>query len=403
MISALLFDLDDTLLGNRLDTFVPAYFDLLARHFPVTAPPEQFLAALAGGTRAMLANTDPARTLRDVFNRRFEAALGAPPDSASQLFEAFYARHFPQLQSLTTPLPAARAVMEWAFVAGYQVVIATAPLFPLSAIRERLRWAGLHHFPYARITHIDNSRFAKPRPEYFAETLAALGLQPHEALLIGNDWVNDVTPAAAVGLPHYWIAPAGSAPPADAQLNQLHPVGIGDLEMFLAWAQSALPTFNPPPAPSTALPYLLTGQLAAAVGALDGLPASAWAARLTDGEWSLTEIVCHLRDVEAEVHLPRLRRLMEADNPFISGADTDPWAVERGYQSQSGPQALRDFIAARQETVAYLRTLSDGAWNRPARHAIFGPTYLAEIVGWMLGHDRIHLEQLAATRARLSA
>ena len=219
--------------------------------------------------------------------------------------------------------------------------------------------------------------------------------------MIGNDWADDIAPAAAAGLPQFWIAPAGSAPPNRDQPHRLHPVGIGELNVFLEWAKSALPTFNPPPPPSPALPYQLTGNLAAALSALENLPEAAWTRRPAEGEWSITEIVCHLRDVEAEVHLPRLRDLIEADNPFISSADTDPWAVERDYLSQSGPQALQDFVAARDQTRAFLAELPASAWNRPARHAIFGPTYLAEIVGWMLGHDRIHLEQLRGTRKRV--
>ena len=76
MISALLFDLDDTLLGNDLGIFVPAYFDRLTRHFAADVRPEQFIAELLTGTRAMLANADPARVLDSVFADRFYPALG---------------------------------------------------------------------------------------------------------------------------------------------------------------------------------------------------------------------------------------------------------------------------------------------------------------------------------------
>jgi len=32
-------------------------------------------------------------------------------------------------------------------------------------------------------------------------------------------------------------------------------------------------------------------------------------------------------------------------------------------------------------------------WDRPARHAIFGPTSLQELVGFMAEHDRLHVRQ----------
>src|SRR5258706_3918862 len=140
------------------------------------------------------------------------------------------------------------------------------------------------------------------------------------------------------------------------------------------------------------------GNLAALIGELSDWPSERWPRRPADGEWSLTEIVCHLRDVELEVNLPRLRAVIEQDNPFIAGADTDPWALERGYQSQDGPRALRDFAQARQASARLLRLQPASAWRRTARHAIFGPTQLVEIAGWFLDHDLIHLEQVRKTK-----
>ena len=121
--------------------------------------------------------------------------------------------------------------------------------------------------------------------------------------------------------------------------------------------------------------------------------------RPSASEWSLTEIVCHLRDVEQEVNLPRLHAVVEQDNPFISGADTDPWALERDYQSQDGPRAMRDFARARKATARFLRAQPASVWTRTARHAIFGPTQLVEIVGWFLDHDLIHLDQVRKTKS----
>lgn len=126
-----------------------------------------------------------------------------------------------------------------------------------------------------------------------------------------------------------------------------------------------------------------------------------WKLRPGATEWSLTEIVCHLRDVDQEVNLPRMHSVIEAENPFISAADTDPWATERDYQSQSGPEALKDFIQVREAICRFLEGQPEAIWRRTARHAIFGPTHLAEMVGWILDHDRIHLEQLRVTRQRV--
>jgi FMN phosphatase YigB (HAD superfamily) len=401
VITTLLFDLDDTLLGNDMETFLPAYFGLLTQHFSPEVSAEGLTAALIAGMRAMFANTDPARSLRAVFEEVFFPRLGWEPDVWLPRFDEFYRTVYPQLQGVVRPRPVARTVVEWAIAAGYEVVVATSPVFPLAALQERLRWAEIADFPYARITHYANSHFAKPNPAYLAEILACLGRRPDEALMIGNDWTNDITPAGTLGMPQFWIAPPDSVPPHSA--SRTHPIGIGPLEMFFEWAQAALGSLNLPPPPAGALPFLLLGNAAVVTSLLEDAPSEeSWKLRPGPSEWSLTEILCHLRDVDIEVNLPRLSILLESDNPFFSAVDSDRWAQERGYQSQSGPQAWHAFMAARKEMHVRLTSLPLTAWNRPARHSLFGPTHLAEIVGWIVDHDRIHLEQLRATLQKIS-
>jgi FMN phosphatase YigB (HAD superfamily) len=393
MVKTLLFDLDDTLLDNEMGTFLPAYFQALVQHLELGPDAQPFLTELINGTRAMRANTDPTRTLQTVFSDHFFPALGWDPAAWHPRFDSFYRLRFPELRALTSPRPAARAVMEWAFASRYEVVIATSPLFPMAAIQERLRWADVDDFPYALITSYETSHYAKPNPEYYAEILARLGRRPEEALLVGNDWADDIEPAAALGLPPFFVTRAGSASP-HASRNGAHPIGLGTLETFLGWAQASLASLEVPPPPPRALPYLLAGNLAAAVGLVAEATGDVWARRPAEGEWSSTEIVCHLRDVDREVHHARIRTVLELDDPFIAAADTDPWAEARLYRAQSGPQALQEFVATRKELYTFLAALPPPAWMRPARHAIFGPTHLAEIVGWIVDHDRIHLEQL---------
>jgi FMN phosphatase YigB (HAD superfamily) len=403
VITTLLFDLDDTLLGNELSTFLPAYLGRLAQSFTGSAGGEHLTREMLAATQAMAANTDPERRLIDVFSDCFSQGTGWAPAEWQPRFDEFYAGRYRELRGSTTHRPEARQVLEAVFAKGYEVAIATAPLFPLAALRERLRWAGVDDLPYALVTSVETSHFAKPLPEYYAEVLARLGRRPDQALMIGDDWDNDIVPATALGMKTYWVTPDGAAGgPRPGQTRGLdwvtpHPIGQGPLTGLLA-ALGGL-TDEPPALYGPGLPYLLTGNLAALMGELDDWPSERWPRRPAAEEWSLTEIVCHLRDVEIEVNQPRLRAVVEQDNPFLSGADTDPWAVERNYAAQNGPRALREFAATRKTTARFLRTQPASIWTRTARHAIFGPTQLVEIVGWFLDHDLIHLEQVKKTKS----
>jgi len=397
MITTLLFDLDDTLLGNPLDAFLRGYFGQMARHFALgEVDAKRLVDAVFYGTNVMVANTDPTRELLGIFYEAFFPKLGWEAAENIPRFDEFYQVRFPKLQPLTEYRPAARAVMEWAFGVGYQVVIATSPIFPMRAVRERMRWAGVDDFPYALVTAIEKCHFAKPHPEYFAEVLARLDKRPDEALVVGNDWEADMVPAARLGLPHYWIASPESVPPA----NTAHPVGIGPLEAFLEWAPLHLPALAAPALPDTGLPILLTGDLAELAGLLADLPEAAWQRRPELGEWSLGEIVCHLRDIEKEVYVPRLLATLESDNPILASVNTANWAEERGYQAQAGQEAWAAFVQARRDAYSFLGCLPESAWHRSARHPRLGNLTLARQVGRIMDHDRSHLAQVRVTRQK---
>jgi len=118
------------------------------------------------------------------------------------------------------------------------------------------------------------------------------------------------------------------------------------------------------------------------------------AVRPAAGEWSPGEVLCHLRDVEREVFLPRMQKVTREDNPFLSGRDTDRWAEERRYREQDSLQALDSFTQARLEQLALVEGLKPEQWSLTARHAIFGPTRLHELVNINAGHDRLHIRQV---------
>lgn len=148
----------------------------------------------------------------------------------------------------------------------------------------------------------------------------------------------------------------------------------------------------PPPVPN--LLFRLETFAANVKGILSEQEAVQWHKRPSPGQWSLTEIMCHLRDVEREVYHVRFKNLMTAENAFLPGASPDEWAEERGYARQDGRAALEAFLEARKETLEILRGMSVELWQRQGQHAFFGPTTLHELVYLSVRHDDIHWEQI---------
>jgi FMN phosphatase YigB (HAD superfamily) len=183
---AILFDLDGTLLDSHMDVFLPHYMQKLAGRVAHLTPPQEFTAHLLAGTRAMIAN-DGRATNAEVFAEVFYPAMGRPRAELEPIFLDFYATDYAALRYLTAPRAAARPAVQAAFDLGCDVVIATNPLFPETAIRQRMAWAGVADFPYRRVTTYENSHFAKPNPRYFAEILSEIGCPPAAALVVGDE------------------------------------------------------------------------------------------------------------------------------------------------------------------------------------------------------------------------
>jgi FMN phosphatase YigB (HAD superfamily) len=388
----LLFDLDDTLLENSMAEFLPAYLQKISAYLADTMEPATMIKALLAGTNAMLVNHNPDCSLADIFYPVFYQATQQQPKMIDPTLDRFYREVFPQLKSLTRPIPQAVRMVEAAFARGYTVAIATAPLFPRKAIIQRLTWAGFtpERHPFALIPSIDDFHFAKPDPAYLAELLAMLGWPEDGALMVGNDPRDDMRAAYGLGLPSYWIRKDGYPSPNGEEI----PTGSGSHDDLLPWLDSTQQVemqldYHKP----SAMLAILRSTPAALNTLSRGLSSDFWYERPAPAEWSLAEIICHLRDVDSEVNLPRLEKVTEQTNPFLPGMDTDRWAEERNYIQQDGRSALRHFTQERIKLLSLLENLPAEDWQRPARHAIFGPTTLQELVDFIVGHDRLHMRQ----------
>jgi FMN phosphatase YigB (HAD superfamily) len=384
----LLLDLDDTLLDTNMESFIPAYFQALGVHMAAHVPSEVMLPALVAGTRAMMASEDPAHTLKQVFDAQFYPNLGLEGDGIHAVIEDFYERVFPTLESLTGRRPEALELVRWAFDKGYRVAVATDPFFPLKATQHRLRFAGLapEEQPFELVSSYETFHFTKSHAAYFAEFLGRLGWPDGPVLMVGNDAERDLAPARALGLATFWIntdEPRATDPQA---------TGRGSLADLRLWLESVdMKMLEPQFKTRESILALMTAAPASTGSLIEQQPPDTWNTRPAPGEWCLAEVLCHLRDNELEVNQPRLQ---SEDEPFIAATSTDEWAEQRQYIRQDGRLAFQDYLDARLGTLEILRALGEQDWDRKARHSIFGPTTLLEMVGFMATHDRIHIQQI---------
>lgn len=234
MRKTILFDLDGTLLPLDTDRFVYLYFKELASHLGHLIPPARLAEQIMASTMVMIQNTDPARTNAEVFAADFFPKIGIAEEELMPSFEAFYRERFPALRSACNGLPGlAPTVVNRAVELGYEIVLATNPLFPRVAIEERMRWIGVEAAPWRLITTYEEMHAAKPQPAYYSEVLDKIGQDASACLMVGND-VDEDGAAAVVGIPVYFVT--------DFLINRsgraLPPDSSGSLADFLLYLES---------------------------------------------------------------------------------------------------------------------------------------------------------------------
>ncbi len=233
-LPTILLDLDNTLLGNDMKEFLPPYFALLHKHFQEFIDVQMLWQITLSSVQTVHAQPSNTDNNVEAFIAEFSHQIGQPLEVVQQAWDIFYLEDFPRLKAYTTHLPEAEAVVRRLLADGHQVVIATNPLFPAEAIRQRMDWAGVSGFPYALVTTMENSRYFKPDPHYYQEILTKINGTPETTWMVGDDPVNDIEPARSLGISTWWITSNGQHPETSFPVSEEQ----GSLLDFLAWIEA---------------------------------------------------------------------------------------------------------------------------------------------------------------------
>ncbi|MDX9866264.1 MAG: HAD family hydrolase [Anaerolineaceae bacterium] len=183
-------------LGERLSVCI------LTARFAHLASAKNFLAAMDKAAHAMIANPG-TKTNAEVFDEVFFSMVGFEKSDSLQIFEDFYQTDFPKLYKETEADPEAPLLVHKAKAKGIICVLATNPLFPHAATRQRLNWAGLQMEDFSLVTTYENSRAAKPNLKYYRDILSFIN-QPAESCLMVGDQAWDMV-AGELGMQTYLV------------------------------------------------------------------------------------------------------------------------------------------------------------------------------------------------------
>lgn len=204
MFKTILFDLDGTLLPMDFNRFITSYFGSLTKSCSHVLEPAALQRNLWSSTEAMIRDNRPEKTNQEVFMEDFVPRFNLSPDEIMSLFEDFYSLEFANLINTTSPTSLSREICLELVNKGYQLVLATNPIFPDVATAQRMKWAGIFDMPWSLVTTYEHCHFCKPNPNYYLEILEQINAKPEEVLMVGNDTKEDLV-AGKMGIKTYLV------------------------------------------------------------------------------------------------------------------------------------------------------------------------------------------------------
>lgn len=118
----------------------------------------------------------------------------------------------------------------------------------------------------------------------------------------------------------------------------------------------------------------------------------------TENEWSVNEILAHLRAC-SDVWGGHILRILAEDTPTLIGVNPRTWMKKTNYLELDFAASFQAFTRQRFELLVVLRVLQPDDWNRASSVQAWGQVYAKTLLGYADGlarHERTHVRQIVA-------
>ena len=119
-----------------------------------------------------------------------------------------------------------------------------------------------------------------------------------------------------------------------------------------------------------------------------------------EGEWSIRELLTHLRDAQGVLEY-RVNLLLSEDDPTIESQAVFDWAADGSSSPTTSMEIFETYRSSRQKTVERLQNIPLADWWREGWHQEFGMVNVKQQVSYFATHELTHLPQLDSLIERL--
>ncbi|PKM93668.1 MAG: HAD family hydrolase [Firmicutes bacterium HGW-Firmicutes-1] len=190
-MNTILLDLDGTVLPLDMDLFMTIYFAEMEKVFSDLPDHEMVVKNVWAATGAAVKSTEKI-TNEEAFMNAYGQLIVGDLDEHKRRFEAFYDEGFLKTKKSVIENQWMQKSIILLKEKGYNLVLATNPIFPMKAIHHRIRWAGFEPSDFSYISSFEKNHYCKPQIKYYEEVLSAIGKKPEECMMVGNDVQEDM-------------------------------------------------------------------------------------------------------------------------------------------------------------------------------------------------------------------
>ncbi len=112
----------------------------------------------------------------------------------------------------------------------------------------------------------------------------------------------------------------------------------------------------------------------------------------TEG-WTVTEIVCHLRDFGTIFH-DRAKRILSEDTPVLAPYDHEQMVIDGRCNEQDVEVVYADLVRIYDDLAGFYESIADDQWDRAGIHPDAGHFPLTKSMLQVGTHNALHIEQM---------
>lgn len=128
----------------------------------------------------------------------------------------------------------------------------------------------------------------------------------------------------------------------------------------------------------------------------EGLAPAQLLASPEPGEWSVRDVLAHLRAC-ADMWGKYIVVILNEDRPTFKAVNPTTWIKKTDYREQEFEPSLQAFTAQRTDLLAVLKPLAPDAWSRTATVTGSGKPRERTVytyAQWLANHERSHIKQV---------